>query len=80
MKISEQTISVLRSVIIGEKLSPYRTGSQLITFFNQFGADDRYTDGFPSRWCYAEEKLHEYNDSAVIKTINVASMGLTWRE
>ena len=74
MKISEQTISALGSIITGDgKLSPYRTGPQLIIFFNEFGSDDIYADGFPSRWRFAEEKLREFNDSPVMKSIMVTA-------
>ena len=65
MKVGEQTISALGSVITGNtNLSPYRSGPDLVTFFNQFcEIQDEYGKGFPSRWMYAEEKLLELNDS-----------------
>ena len=66
MKVSKQSISVLGSVITGEaNLSPYRSGRDLVAFFNQFcDVQDKYDGkGFPSRWMYAEEKLRELNDS-----------------
>ena len=70
MKIDEQTISALGSIITGDReLSPYRTGPQLVTFFNEFGAEDVYAAGFPSRWHYAEEKLREWNNSPTMKSI-----------
>ena len=74
MNISEQTISALGSIITGDrKLSPYRTGSQLVKFFNEFGSEDTYGNGFPSRWEYAEEKLREFNNTPVMKDIVVAA-------
>jgi len=74
VKISEQTISALGSIVTGDrKISPYRNGSQLVTFFNEFGSEDIYADGFPSRWRYAEEKLREFNDSPVMKSIVVTT-------
>lgn len=74
MKISEQTISALGSIITGDKgLSPYRSGLKLVDFFNQFGAEDVYASGFPSRWYYAEEKLREFNDTLTMKEIVVAA-------
>ena len=65
MKVGEQTISALGSVITGDgKLSPYRSGPNLVVFFNQFfDSPDEYGQDFPSRWVYAEEKLRKLNDS-----------------
>ena len=65
MKVAEQTISALSSVITGDGgLSPYRSGPELVTFFNEFcKSPDEYRQGFPSRWMYAEGKLRELNDS-----------------
>ena len=65
MRVGEQTISALGSVITGDaNLSPYRSGPELVAFFNQFcDGQDEYGKGFPSRWMYAEEKLRELNDS-----------------
>ena len=66
MKVSKQSISALGSVITGEaNLSPYRSGPDLVAFFNQFcDVQDKYDGkGFPSRWMYAEEKLRELNNS-----------------
>lgn len=70
MKISEQTISALGSIITGDGgRAPYRTGPQLVTFFNNFGSEDSYGAGFPSRWYYAEEKLREFNDTPAMKKL-----------
>ena len=56
MKISDHTISALGSIITGDGgLSPYRSGPQLVTFFNQFGVDEEYGQGFPSQWYYKEK-------------------------
>lgn len=75
MKLSEQTISALGSVITGDGgISPYRTGPQLVSFFNQFGSEDTYQSGFPSRWYYAEEKVREFNDTSTMKDILVAAL------
>jgi Abortive infection C-terminus len=74
VKISEQTISALGSIITGDRnLSPYRNGEKLVTFFNEFGAKDTYGSGFPSRWYYVEEKLREFNDTPAMKNIVVAA-------
>lgn len=75
MKLSEKTMSVLGSVITGDGgHSPYRTGQQLVSFFNQFGAEDTYGSGFPSRWSYAEAKLRKFNDTPTMKDILVAAL------
>jgi hypothetical protein len=75
MKISEHTISALGSIITGDGgLSPYRSGPQLVTFFNQFGPEEEYGQGFPSRWYYAEEKLREFNDSSEMERIIITSV------
>jgi Abortive infection C-terminus len=43
MKISQRTVKRLGEVITGDKgLSPYRTGPQLVSFFNEFLAFDGY--------------------------------------
>ena len=46
MKISEHSISAVGSIITGDKkMSPYRTGSDLVNFFNQFGSEDTFCPG-----------------------------------
>lgn len=36
----------------------YKTGAELVSFFNQyFRTNDRYGQGFPSRWAYVYDKL-----------------------
>jgi len=51
MKISERTIKRLGEIITGDKaLSPYRSGPKLVSFFNDFGTNHTYGQGFPSRW------------------------------
>lgn len=74
MKLSKQTISALGSVITGNRgHSPYRTGPQLVSFFNEFGSEDTYGRGFPSRKDYAEERLYEFNGTPTMKDILVAA-------
>jgi len=74
MKISEKSISGLARVITGDSgISPYRSGPQLVKFFNEFGFNDVYGSGFPSRWYFAEERLRGLNDKpAMRKVIEVA--------
>jgi len=51
MKVSERTIKFLGKTLCGDNgILPYKTGPQLVDFFVEFGADDRYGEGFPSRW------------------------------
>lgn len=70
MQISERTISALGQIVTGDdKLSPYRSGPELVKLFNEFGSNDVYGQGFPSRWQYAEEKIREFN-----QTDNLASL------
>jgi len=48
MKISERTIKRLAEIITGDKsLSPYRSGAKLVGFFNEFGTNHTYGQGFP---------------------------------
>lgn len=70
MEISDKTISAIGTVITGDAgLSPYRSGPQLIEFFNPFGWKDTYGQGFPSRWRYAEDKLREVNGTDTLADI-----------
>jgi hypothetical protein len=64
MRISKKTIEILAKIITGDsKISPYKTGSELVKFFNEIGSNDLYGEGFPSRWFYAEEKIREFNET-----------------
>jgi len=70
MKLSETTISFLGKIITGDGgLSPYRSGPELVSFFNQFGFNEMYAHGFPSRWIYAEGKLLELNNTEVLRDV-----------
>jgi hypothetical protein len=62
MKISERTISFLAETITGDNnISFYRTGPELVKFFNEIGFNDLYRQGFPTRRYYVEERLRELN-------------------
>lgn len=39
--------------------SIYRTGPDLVDFFNELGFNDTYTKVFPTRWVFAEKKIKE---------------------
>jgi len=70
MNVSEKTIQFLAKGLCGDSgLVPYKTGPQLVDFFVQFGANDQYGDGFPSRWRYTEEKVREFNGTKELKNI-----------
>lgn len=62
MILSNKSLESLREMI-NEK-TEYRSGSNLVRFFNQLGFSDQYPypgGGFPSRWAYTDEKLQSIN-------------------
>ena len=59
MLLQQKTLEKLRNLIIEE--TEYRSGSKLVTFFNELGFSDVYAQGFPSRWIYTDEKLTKIN-------------------
>ena len=70
MKISDYSIEFLGNVVAGDLAGfPYRSGPQLVKFFNQFGARDVYPagGGFPTRRIYAQDKIRELNGSVALK-------------
>lgn len=70
MKVTERTIKFLGRTICGDNgLIPYKTGPELVDFFVNHGANDKYGEGFPSRWKYTEDKVREFNDSNELKKI-----------
>jgi len=70
MKVTERTIKFLGKTLCGDNgILPYKTGPQLVDFFVGFGADDKYEEGFPSRWRYTEEKVRQFNGSKKLKSI-----------
>jgi len=61
-KLALRTIKALREIVTGDKpMSPYRSGPMLVSLFNEYGFNDTYCQGFPSRWSYVEEKLTAMN-------------------
>ena len=66
MVLAPQTIKLLRE-IINEK-SQYRSGPQLVEFFNQLGFSDVYSwgGGFPARKDYTDDRLAKINGTASI--------------
>jgi hypothetical protein len=70
LRVSERAITVIGEIVTGDKgLSPYRSGPQLVRLFNRHGANDVYSQGFPSRWAYAEDKLREMNDTPALAAV-----------
>ena len=70
MKTSLKTIDYLKGIITGDsKKTPYLSGSKLVSFFGNFGFDDEYGQGFPSRWFYCEQKLLDLNDQNRIEEL-----------
>lgn len=70
MKLSAKTIEKLVGIITGDsKVSPYRSGPQLIAFFRDFGERDLYGQGFPSRGAYTKEKLEKFDGMGVMRGI-----------
>lgn len=62
MKVSEYTIEFLGDLIAGDlEGAPYRTGPELVAFFNRFGPHEVYGAGFATRRFYARDKLRELN-------------------
>jgi Abortive infection C-terminus len=77
MKVSEYTIEFLGTVIAGDMDgAPYRSGPQLVKFFNDFGGRDVYPTGggFPTRRIYAQDKLRELNGQAMMKQVIKAAL------
>lgn len=75
MKISERSIKRLGEIITGDKLlSAYRSGPQLVRFFNELGFNEQYGQGFGSRWNFAEQKIREWNDTPGLRQIILSAL------
>jgi hypothetical protein len=75
MQISERSIKRIGEIITGEaKLSPYRSGPQLIAFFNELGGNDVYGQGFPSRWQFAENRIRERNGTPELRKVILSAL------
>ena len=59
MILNYKTLEKLRLLINEE--TEYRSGPQLVSFFNSLGSKDVYSQGFPSRWIYTDNKLNLIN-------------------
>lgn len=75
MKISQLSVSALEKIISGNEtrqgtcLAPYRSGPDLVNFFNQYGPKEYYGAGFPSRWEYTESKIKGFNGTNKLKLV-----------
>ena len=75
MKISERTIKRLGELITGDKgLSPCGGGPKLVSFFNEFGTNHTYGQGFPSRWMFAEDCIRHFNGTPTLKKIILGTL------
>jgi hypothetical protein len=61
MNLSSKSLEKLRELINEE--TKYRSGPQLVQFFNRLGFNDSYGQGFPSRWMYTDQRLEMINGS-----------------
>lgn len=64
MILGPKSLEKLR-VLINEE-TEYRSGPQLVQFFNRHGFKDSYGPGFPSRWVFTDQKLEKLNGSPEI--------------
>lgn len=64
MILTPKSLEKLR-LLINED-TEYRSGPQLVQFFNALGFNDSYRQGFPSRWIFTDEKLKLINGSPEI--------------
>ena len=64
MILTPKSLEKLRLLINEE--TEYRSGPQLVQFFNALGFNDSYGQGFPSRWVFTDEKLKVINGSPEI--------------
>ncbi|MDQ0340576.1 hypothetical protein J2S00_003400 [Caldalkalibacillus uzonensis] len=67
--VSDEALRFISEVFIGDRgdCYSYKTGGELVKFFNQnFGFEDIYQSGFPSRWWYVLDKLKELNERGQI--------------
>jgi len=62
MQLKPKTLEKLRLLINEE--TEYRSGPKLVSFFNGLGFNDSYSQVFPPRWLYTDEKLTKINGTA----------------
>ncbi|WP_036300016.1 abortive infection family protein [Methylotenera sp. L2L1] len=70
MKITDYSANKLGEYVAGDIAGwPYRKGAELIDFFNQFGFNDVYAEGFPTRRVFAQEKIKQLNGKPILKSV-----------
>lgn len=70
MKISNKITKPLGQLIAGDTgIAPYMSGPNLVDFYNEYDFDDKYGQGFPSRWVYSMEKIIQSNDTPKLQKI-----------
>ena len=71
MKLTQKALEFLQKYIVGDGDDgpEYRSGPKLVQLFNEFGFDDSYGQGFPSRWMYVRDRLAELNGTPRIKRL-----------
>lgn len=68
--LSNKTLEELCHLINGDQgPTPYQSGRQLVDFFNKFGENDWYGQGFPARAFYTHKKLAKFNGTNQMKHI-----------
>jgi len=61
--LSNESTRYIADIFIGdiEDLYSYKSGSNLVAFFNDFfGYSDEYKGGFPSRWAFVYDKIIDF--------------------
>lgn len=66
MILCKKTLEKLRNIINGDGTDDYKSGSKLVSFFNELGFNDSYGQGFPSRWVFTDYKLEKINGTPEI--------------
>lgn len=71
MRLSGKSLTYLRDFITGDdnRGPRYRSGPVLVRLFNDFGFNDEYGQGFPSRWKYVEDKLRAINGTDQLRKL-----------
>lgn len=64
MVLSQKTLECLREMI--NERTEYRSGPKIIKFFNALGFNDAYSQGFPSRWMFTDDRLSKINGTPKI--------------
>src|SRR6187402_1659318 len=68
--LSKRTLTAVQKLITGDeiqslgaRIAPYRSGPQLVEFFNEFGFNDSYSwgGGFPTRSVFVDGRLDKLN-------------------